>query len=103
VFSRKQENEDEQDLNLAITECISGLRGMGDGTEEYVRAATALKTLIEARAIEIDKIDKSSWMPSADTVVTVAGSLLGVISILTFEKWNVITTKALTFAIKPKV
>lgn len=103
MFNRNSEPNEETDLQVAITEAIAGLKGLDDGSEEYARAATALKTLMEARAIEVEKIEKSPWLPSADTVVTVAGSLFGIIAILSFEKANVITSKALNFVAKPKI
>lgn len=96
---RKQEVED-SDLEQLITSHISSMDGIGPETEEYTISSNNLKTLMEAREIE-EKID-TPWRPSADTVALVAGNLLGILAILTFEKANVITSKSLSFVLKQK-
>jgi hypothetical protein len=88
------------DLEELITNHIKSMDGIGPETEEATTAANNLKTLMEARAIE-DQIEKP-WRPSADTVATVAGSLLGIAAILSFEKAHVITTKSLSLIMRPK-
>ncbi len=40
---------------------------------------------------------------SPDTLLVVAGNLLGIVLILNYEKLNVVTTKALTFVIRGRV
>lgn len=40
---------------------------------------------------------------SPDTIAVVAGNLLGIVLILTYEKVNVITTKALGFVLRGRV
>lgn len=99
-FSKSDNDKEQTDIQEAINDCVSGLKGLEDGSEEYVRQASALKTLMETQRIEEETF--VPWRPSADTVVTVAGSILGIVSILTFEKANVITTKALPFVGRPK-
>lgn len=99
-FSKSDNDEEQTDIQEAINECINGLKGLEDGSEEYVRQVSALKTLMESQKIEEETF--ASWRPSADTVVTVAGSILGIVAILAFEKANVITTKALPFVGRPK-
>lgn len=96
----RSREEDPTDLERLITSHISSMDGIGPETEECTTAATNLKTLMEARLIE-DQIEKP-WRPSADTVVTVAGSIAGIVAILTFEKANVITTKSLSLIMRPK-
>lgn len=99
-FTKSDKDEEQTDIQEAINECVNGLKGLDDGSENYVRQVTALKTLMEAQRIEEETFP--SWRPSADTVATVAGSILGIVTILAFEKANVITTKALPFVTRPK-
>ena len=100
MFNIKRQPHEDSDLEKLITTHIAVMDGIGPETEEYTAQANNLKTLMETRAIE-DSIEKP-WRPSADTVVTVAGSILGIVAILTFEKANVITSKSLSFVLKPR-
>ena len=100
MFRTRNRAEDPTDLELLITSHIESMDGIGPETEEATIAASNLKTLMEARAIE-DNIEKP-WRPSADTVVLVAGNILGIGAILLFEQKGVITSKALSLLMKPK-
>ena len=99
MFSQRTEPEP-TDLEQLITNHISIMVGMDEESEEYAAAASSLKTLLETRKIEHEI--KLPWRPSADTVVSAAASLTGIIAILTFEKWNVITSRAVNFVPKIK-
>ena len=101
MFGIRKPPEDLTDLEEAISELISEMREFDAETEEYTAAAANLKVLMEARQIE--KSIEQSWYPSADAVALVAGNLLGIIAILSFEKANVITSKSLNFVLKPKI
>lgn len=52
---------------------------------------------------EYDKLNKSEWQVSPDTLLVVAGNLLGILLILTYEKADIITSKALNFILKGRV
>lgn len=99
MFKLTNSKEEDSDLETLITNHIAVMDGIGPETEEYTVQANNLKTLMETRKIEAE-IEKP-WRPSADTVVSVAGSIIGIVAILTFEKANVITTKSLSFV--PKI
>jgi hypothetical protein len=101
VFNRNSEPPPLTDLERLISDHIEKMDGIGPETEEYTAQADNLKTLMETRAIEVT-IEKP-WRPSADTVALVAGNLLGIVAILTFEKANVITTKGLSQVLKPRI
>jgi hypothetical protein len=98
VFKRSQTTEP-TDLEVLITQHISAMVGMDEESDDYKAAAGSLKTLLEARKIENET--KIPWRPSADAVVAAAASLAGIFAILTFEKANVVTTKAVSFI--PKI
>jgi hypothetical protein len=103
VFSKNNEPAEMTDLDKLITKHIEAMDGIGPETEEYAAQAANLKVLMETRAIEVEKIDPKPWRPSADAVVAAGASILGIVAILSFEKANVLTSKALTFAVKPKI
>lgn len=87
-------------LDEAIDGLVLELAGADEGSEEEARIADSIKKLSEAKAVLLNA-DQPDFV-KADTVVTVAGSLLGIIAILSFEHVNVITSKALGFVVKPK-
>lgn len=101
MFNFKRSKHEDSDLEVVITDLISEMAGHDGNSEEYTQMCANLKTLAETRAIE-DDIEKPN-RPSADTIALVAGNLLGIAAILTFEKVNVITSKSLGFVMKPKI
>ena len=46
---------------------------------------------------------KPTWKFSPDTVLVVAGNLIGILAILNFEKMDIIRSKAISFVLKGKV
>ena len=87
-------------LDTVITAHISKCEEMDAGSEEQQRHADTLKVLAETRRI-VKESDKPWFQPSADQMIAAVASLAGIVSILTFEKWNVITSKSLSFVKKP--
>jgi hypothetical protein len=100
VFNRDKNVED-TDLQKAITALISQLDDRDGSTEEYTTMVSNVKVLVEARQLE-EATDKPN-RPSADTMLSVGGSVLGILMILGFEKANVITSKGLSFIPKIKI
>lgn len=86
-------------LDVVIEDLTRGYAGLDDGSEEQARATESLKTLMELRAA--DKASKK-FNVNADVITAGAMQLVGIIAILSFEKANVITTKALGFVPKTK-
>lgn len=99
MFNRKP--HEDTDLEKLITKHIESMDGLGSETEDYTAQAANLKVLMEVRQLE-DQIEKPS-RPSADTLALIAGNLAGIALILSFEKANVITSKGLSFIMKPKI
>lgn len=79
-------------LQDVIDEQLSAMAGFDAHSDEYAAAAKALKTLYEAQALE----PKANRI-SAETWATIGANLAGIIMILTFEKTNVLTSKALSY------
>lgn len=67
--------------------------------DESVKHWEVLKQSLE----EYDRLSKNSWKISPDTVLVVAGNLLGILLILTYEKTDFITSKAINFILKGRV
>ncbi len=84
-------------LDEAISDILTEMNGLNADTEEYADAADQLVKLMKLKR-ELNP----SWRPSPDALVGAAGSVLGIILILHFEKLGVITSKALSFVGKMK-
>lgn len=46
---------------------------------------------------------KPTWKFSPDTVLVVAGNLIGILAILNFEKMDIVRSKAISFVLKSKI
>ena len=46
---------------------------------------------------------KPTWKFSPDTVLVVAGNLIGILAILNFEKLDIVRSKAIGFVLKGKI
>jgi len=66
-------------------------------SQEYTATAKNLETLCSANSKVKDQ--KVSW----DTIITVAGSLVGIAIIIGYEHTGVIMSKALGFVVKGRV
>lgn len=94
LFAKANEPDLLQD---AIDNLFSELAGHDANTEEY--------DSITDQIVKLQKLQKEvthSWKPSPDAIVAAAGSVLGIVLILQFEKIGVITSKALGFVSKMK-
>lgn len=83
-------------INAEVDHVLDFLRREDPGSEEYNLGAQNLKLLCEART------KKSAYPIDPEVVLSVVGSLLGILLILHYERLNVISTRALSLIIKPK-
>jgi hypothetical protein len=95
VFWRKREPEM---LDVVLNNAISVMLSHEKDSEEYARQVDRVIKLLELR---VQHSAKSSV--SKDTLATVGANLLGIIMIIKHESVNVITSKALSFVIKPRI
>jgi predicted peptidase len=93
----KKKTAEESALDKAIAQVFKELETMTADAPEYERAVNQLEKFYKMKASE----KSSSWMNNSLTPV--AGNLAGILLILGFEKFNVITSKAMQFVIKSKV
>jgi hypothetical protein len=129
VFTRKHPDDENTALENAIMKLISQMADQDGESDEYTKMADNLKTLMEARKIE-NETDKTEFeasklqsdarkaeaearklevevetrnRPSVDTIVTVAGSLAGILMVLSYERAHVLTSKAMSQVIRLKL
>ena len=92
-------NKTPQDVALdeAISDLIEELKAMEGSNPDYADTADQLIKLMKLK-----KEITPTWRPSPDALIGAVGSLLGILTILHFEKAGVITSKALAFVGKMK-
>ena len=81
-----------------LQEAISQMENYDAGSDEYYNAAKSISELMKS----INTREDGKWYHNG-TLLVVGGNILGVIMILTFEKANVITSKAFNYLIKGRV
>lgn len=89
----KKNNHENPKLDSAIDEALTDLSPYD---EEYLDKVKALDTLYKLKEISSPK------RVSPDTLVIVAGNLLGIALIIRHENVNVVTSKALGFVMKAR-
>ena len=84
-------------LEKEIDDVLKEMELLDKDSTEYRSRVASLERLYKAKSLDTNR------KISPDTAAIVAGNLLGIIVILTFEKANVITSKALGFVLKGRV
>jgi hypothetical protein len=82
-------------LDKAISDLLEELEVMPGSDEDYSPTADNLIKLMKLKQ-EVNP----AWRPSPDAVIAAAGSLLGILLILNYERAEVVTSKALSFVMK---
>jgi len=90
MFNRKP--PEDEDLDRAITMLVDRMSTADD--EQTARLSDQVSKLYKLKEINAPK------RVSPDTLILVAGNLIGIILILNYEKANVITSRALGFVMK---
>jgi hypothetical protein len=83
-------------LEMVINDALSSFGEVTIGTPEYTKKVDELTKLYKLKEMN------SHGKVSADTLAIVAGNLLGIVMILSYERAHVITTKALGFVMKSR-
>jgi len=84
------------DLETAIKDVHARMREIGPGEEEY------RKLIVFLDRLEAMKTGDRQNRISRDTMLQVAGSLLGILIIVAYEREHVMASKALGFVWKKK-
>ena len=97
MFEKITKKDKRTNLEKEIDCVVETMFKVDPASEEYTAMADNLEKLYKMKALSCDH------QVSPDTIVVVAGNLLGIGLILAYEKANVITSKALGFIIKGRV
>lgn len=89
----KKKSPFDQEIENVLTQ----LKNIPANTEEYATAVKNLETLCKAST------SRQERKLSADTIVTVVANLLGIGLVLGYEQSHVVTSKALSFIVKPRL
>jgi hypothetical protein len=81
-------------LDEAISEVLSDMKGFTSDSDEY---AVMVDQLVKLQSL---KSCEKTQAISKDTLAIVTGNLIGIVLILSYEKTNVITTRALQFMLR---
>lgn len=92
MLFKKQKNP--SGLDSAITDVLSDMKGFTSDAAEY---SAMVDQLVKLHSLK--ECEKPQGI-SKDTLLIVAGNLIGIVMILSYEKTNVITTRALQFMLK---
>lgn len=95
MITLKANTVDPTPLDLAIDRLFASMEKMPPASDEYSNTADQLLKLHKLR----DE-SNSRKRVSPDALVQVAGSLAGIVAILSYERTHIITTKALGFVMK---
>lgn len=85
----------EAEILLAREDIFDRMRTKGISHEDW----TALHTQYQAYTTMLEQ-NKPGWKVSPDTALVVAANLVGIVLILTFERTDIVTSKALGFILK---
>ena len=90
-------HEDRQThMDVVIDNLLTEMESTDPKSQEYKNLASNLKTTCEAKSfVEKDR------RPSADAIVAGIVSLGGILTILTYEKTEILTSKAVMYLLKP--
>lgn len=82
----------------AIDDLLAEMKITRKTSEDYQQLNEQLKTLTETQTNK-----KSSGVKLTEAGLVVGGNLAGILAIIHFEKLNVMTSKALSHIVKPKL
>ena len=97
MFNLPFTSRDGDDLDKEIRRVLSDMSDTDSNTDEYKAMATNLRILMETRE------GQQPRRVSPDTVLIVVANLIGILAVLEFEDDHVITRKALSFVLKPRL
>ena len=97
MFKLFTKRDKRTNLEKEIDSVLKEMSSLKKDSEEYADMLDNLKVLYEARG------EKPKSGIGADTIAIVCGNLLGIILILTFEKIDIITSKAIGFVLRGRV
>jgi hypothetical protein len=95
VFKRNPSSED-QKLASIMDAILNEMSDAGPSADEFQELMTQLERVHKLTT------DKPSRKVSPDTLALVAGNILGILVIVAYEQKHVMTSKSMSFVMKPK-
>lgn len=95
MFQLKK-NAEPTPLDKEIESLFASLKGMKKDSKEYAQIADQLVKLYKLK-----EVDSGSRI-SADTLATIGANILGILLIIGHERVGIITSKAMSFVLKPR-
>lgn len=87
-------------LDKAIAELLREMSHAAGDSKQYKKLADRLTELYALRKIDSDIKNATAWRP--EIVVPAVASVAGILIIVGYERFNVVTSKALGFIMKSK-
>jgi hypothetical protein len=97
MSNHKTKNANKKALQQAIDRIHEEMAKVSPTSDEYAKMADQLDKLYKLTTYK-----PAGLSSSTDQVIGIAGSLVGIGAIMSFERAHVITTKALGFVFKPR-
>lgn len=91
----KTENNDP--IDSVIADVRKKLEGFSPDSDEFAACIKQLDTLYKMRSYDKDN------RVNVNTLIAAGANLLGIVAILSFERVNVITSKAIGFVVKSRL
>lgn len=92
----KSKNDNSLAINEAIERILNRMQYEEVDSEEYGTMVSRLDKLYAMKNTNRNRVSK-------DAIWTIGANILGIILILGHERANVVTSKALSFIVKPKI
>jgi hypothetical protein len=92
----KSKNDNSLALDEAIERLLNRMQYVEVDSEEYGTMVSRLDKLYAMKNTNRNRVSK-------DAIWTIGANILGIILILGHERANVVTSKALSFIVKPKI
>ena len=77
-------------------ETLKTLKRLYDESIEYCK-------VLRQSLVEYEKLSENKWKINLDTLMVVAGNLIGILLILNFEKMDIVRSKAFSLLLKGRV
>lgn len=97
MFGRPKKMEDRDALEPVMNQILADMETYGTDSPEYPALMQRLQEIVALRASQ-----DTRRRCSPDGMLLVAGNLLGILIIVAYERTNVMTSKAVSFIVKPK-
>lgn len=94
MFGKKPTDNDRSTLGPVMDRILDEMEAFGPDSPEYPALLSNLERIVNLRA------SKDNRRIDPNTILIVAGNLLGILCIVAYEQKNVITSKATSFILK---